>query len=284
MRMVVLYILSVLLVWLVGTVSFSLMHTMGYRYQRKKKLLKEHFCCDFCGTQLRAIETVPVFSFCALRGRCRYCGEPLSRREVWNEVAGGLLALLLFFRFGNEDTVTGTFHLSGVLDIVVHFNLLRLVTLLVLLAFFCLMDLVLLVDWDTMEIPNYFVILVLFTAVASLFALPSVSIAEHLIGGICVSLPMLLLMLAVPGSFGGGDMKLSAAVGLFLGWKLTVVGFLLGLLSGGIYGIYLLLSKKKGKKDHFSFGPFLCTGYMLAVLCGMDVIAGYMQLFHLIRG
>ncbi len=284
LRMVLLYILSVLLAWMVGTASFSLAHTAAYRYPRQKKLLKEHFCCDECGTKLRALETVPVCSFLALRGRCRYCGERLSRRELFNELAGGVLALLLFFRFGNADTVAGPFQMSGALDIILHMSLMRLLTLLLLAVFFCLMDLVLLVDLDTMEIPNYFVILVLFAGVVSWFVLPGISILEHLIGGLCVSLPMLLLILAIPGSFGGGDMKLSAAVGLFLGWKLTVTGFLLGLLFGGLYGIYLLASKKKGKKEHFSFGPFLCTGYMLAVLCGMDIIGAYMKLFAMIRG
>jgi leader peptidase (prepilin peptidase)/N-methyltransferase len=144
--------------------------------------------------------------------------------------------------------------------------------------------LVFLVDYDTMEIPNRFVIVLLYVAVAACIVIPGVTIIEHLIGAVCISVPMLLLTYAVPGAFGGGDVKLSAAVGLILGWQLTIVGFFIGLLTGGIYGIVMLVRKKKGKKEHFAFGPFLCTGYVIAAICGMELIDSYMRLASFIHG
>ncbi len=71
-----------------------------------------------------------------------------------------------------------------------------------------------------------------------------------------VSLPLFLITLAVPGGFGGGDIKLMAACGLFLGWKLCLLSLCFGLLTGGLYGIWLLAAGKKGRKEHFAFGPF----------------------------
>ena len=178
----------------------------------------------------------------------------------------------------------GLFYLSSLLDIVLHFNIWKLLTILTIFVFFCIMDLVILVDYDTMEIPNRFVIVMLYVSVIAMVIVPGVSLVEHIIGAVCISLPMFLLMMAIPGAFGGGDLKLTASVGLFLGWKLTVIGFLLGLLFGGIYGAVGLATKKIKKGEHFSFGPFLCTGYMAAVLIGMDIIQAYIKLAAVLHG
>lgn len=281
---VFLYILAILLTWMIGTVSFSFVNVIAYRFPKQIKILKQDFVCDSCEMKLRPYEVIPVFSFIFLKGRCRYCGEKLARRDFINEIIGGLLALLVFFRFGDVSDVTGPFILSSPLDIVVHFDIWKLLILLTIFVFFCILDLVFIVDFDIMEIPNRFVIILLYVAVVSLLILPGVSIVDHLIGAVCISVPMLLIMFAIPGAFGGGDMKLSAAVGLIIGWQLVSVGFFLGLLGAGLYGIVLLARKKKGKKDHFAFGPFLCTGYMIATICGTEVIDAYMKLAAYLHG
>ena len=99
--------------------------------------------------------------------------------------------------------------------------------------------------------------------------------AGALIGMVCISVPMLLLCLAIPGAFGGGDIKLMAAAGLFLGWQHTLLAMFFGILGGGFYGMYLLAVRKADKKDHFAFGPFLCVGIVLALLFGGPVLAWY---------
>lgn len=100
-------------------------------------------------------------------------------------------------------------------------------------------------------------------------------LAGALIGMVCISVPMLLLCLAIPGAFGGGDIKLMAAAGLFLGWQHTLLAMFFGILGGGFYGMYLLAARKADKKDHFAFGPFLCVGIVLALLFGDPVLAWY---------
>ena len=281
---ILLYVLAVLLVWIIGITSFSFVNTVAYRFPRNKKIFKEHFSCDTCGQQLEPWEIIPVLSYLVLKGRCKHCGDQISKREFVNELIGGFIALLLFFRFGDVGELGGLFYLSSLLDIVLHFNIWKLLTILTIFVFFCIMDLVILVDYDTMEIPNRFVIVMLYVSVIAMVIVPGVSLVEHIIGAVCISLPMFLLMMAIPGAFGGGDLKLTASVGLFLGWKLTVIGFLLGLLFGGIYGAVGLATKKIKKGEHFSFGPFLCTGYMAAVLIGMDIIQAYIKLAAVLHG
>ena len=97
----------------------------------------------------------------------------------------------------------------------------------------------------------------------------------HLIGAFCVSVPMLLLCLVIDGAFGGGDIKLMAAAGLFLGWQNTLLAMFLGILGGGLYGIWLLAAKRADKKDHFAFGPFLCAGIVIAMLFGEPILQWY---------
>ena len=120
------------------------------------------------------------------------------------------------------------------------------------------------VDWDTMEIPDSFVAAAFASGLLSVFTMPDTGILSRIIGIFAVSVPLLLLTLAVPGAFGGGDIKLMAGCGLFLGAKLCLLSLAFAVLTGGLYGIWLLLTRKKGGKEHFAFGPFLCVGMAYA--------------------
>ena len=92
--------------------------------------------------------------------------------------------------------------------------------------------------------------------------------------GILIALPFLLAAVFF-GGMGGGDIKLMAAAGLFLGWQNTLLAMFFGIVFGGMYGIYLLAAKKAGKKDHYAFGPFLCAGIVIAMLFGGPVLEWY---------
>lgn len=85
---------------------------------------------------------------------------------------------------------------------------------------------------------------------------------ERMLGMLVISVPMFLTAVLVPGGFGGGDIKLMAAGGLFLGWKGTVLAAVLGIFAGGIWGLYLVLFKRAGRRDAFPFGPCLCGGML----------------------
>lgn len=124
------------------------------------------------------------------------------------------------------------------------------------------------IDWKTQTIPPLLNIMIGIVGILSCFTMPGPTVTERLIGFVCISVPMYLVVLFVPGGFGGGDIKMMAATGLLLGWKGTVAAFLIGLLSGGCYGIWLLAARKKSRKDHFAFGPFLSLGVAVAAFGG----------------
>ena len=131
-------------------------------------------------------------------------------------------------------------------------------------------------DWNTKTISNRWISAILLLAVGSVFAMPEVTLVERIVGMLCISVPMLVLTILVPGAFGGGDVKLMAACGLFFGWRDNILATVLAIFMGGLYGIWLLLGKRKERKTVFAFGPFLCAGMAIAVLWGDEMIKWFL--------
>lgn len=142
-------------------------------------------------------------------------------------------------------------------------------------AFIGLLVWVSICDWKTMEIPDKCHLGILLLGLLDLFVRPELSVISRLIGAVCISLPMLLVTFVIPDGFGGGDIKLLFAGGFFLGWKRMLVSAFLGFLLGGAYGIGLLISRRKGRKDQFAFGPFLCAGMLVAMFVGNSLFDWY---------
>lgn len=241
-------------VWLFGASIFSFLNVVIYRVPRKMSFIRGYSHCPDCNHQLSGPDMIPVFSWLFLRGRCRYCGGKVSSRYTWIELTGGCIALLCVFKIGYNLEALTSFAFLGMLTVV---------------AF---------VDIDTMEIPNGFVLAILLIGLVSIVIMPGITLAERLIGMISVSLPLLLITLVIPGAFGGGDIKLMGACGLLLGWRLNLISLFLAVLTGGLYGIYLLGTRKKGRKEHFAFGPFLCVGMFAALFWGNQLADWYLRL------
>lgn len=249
--------------FLLGAALFSFMNVVAWRLPRDMDPLKGRSICPQCGHTLEASDLVPVFSWLFLRGRCRHCGAPIPVRYFLVEVLGGALALGCTWRYGAAYSLPdGLFGMSWA-------ALLALAVCGILLS-------VALIDAETQTIPDRLNAALAVCGVLSVLLDPA-AWGAHLIGALCVSVPMLLLCLLIPGAFGGGDIKLMAAAGLFLGWQHTLLAMFFGILGGGFYGIYLLAAKKADKKDHFAFGPFLCAGIVIAMLAGQPILDWYFR-------
>ena len=88
---------------------------------------------------------------------------------------------------------------------------------------------------------------------------------------------LFLLAIAVVsrGGMGGGDIKLGALMGLYLGLTNLAIAFFLAFLIGGVTGLVLMISGNKGRKDAVPFGPFLSLGAILAVFWGEKLASWY---------
>lgn len=251
------YIVIYFIAFLFGITVASFVNVLVYRIPRGLDFVKGRSFCPSCGHTLGALDLAPLLSWVFLKARCRYCGEKISPRYPLVELTGGLLAMACLWRFGWSWGLPVAFAV-------------------------CMILLTLsLIDYDTHEIPDGLNIAMALCAVASIWAMPGLPLLERLIGMICVSVPMALINLLKPTSFGGGDILLMAAAGFLLGWKQTLLAMFLALLLGGGYGAYLLIGKKKEGKDHFAFGPALSAGIVLTLFTGNSIIMWYFALFML---
>jgi leader peptidase (prepilin peptidase)/N-methyltransferase len=137
------------------------------------------------------------------------------------------------------------------------------------------------IDFDTHEIPDKFVIALIPLAILTIWIQPEVGFISRAIGLLVISLPMLVMALVINNAFGGGDIKLMAVCGFLLGWQQTLVGFFAALVLAVVWGIYLRIKGKNKRGEPIAFGPALCTGVFVALLYGNQVITAYLKLFHL---
>lgn len=237
---------------IMGFIIGSFLNVCIYRIPLHLNIAKGRSFCPSCHKNLKAYDMVPIFSYFILRGKCRNCKKPISVQYPLVEALTGGLFLLAF--------LTYDFTFYGFL----------------LCFFFCCLIVVAVTDMETMTIPDVLHICILLLAIANLIAAPE-HLFEKCIGLIVVSVPMLLIA-ALTNGFGGGDIKLCAVCGLFLGWKLVVLGAFIGCLLAACWSMVLILQRKAGKKTMISFGPFLCIGFVLASLYGTQLITWYLSL------
>lgn len=209
--------------------------------------------CMSCGYHLKWYDMVPIFSFLALRGKCRKCGAKLSVQYPLIEAANGILYVCIVW--------TGGIGIESLL--------------------YCLMASALLVlsviDFRTYEIPfgiNLFILALGLVRAVTDFS----NILTYLIGSLSVSIVLAILYYATGGrAIGGGDVKLMAACGLLLGWKLIILAFLLGCVLGAV--IHVIRMKVSGEGRVLAMGPYLSMGVLIAALWGGRLLTWYFGQF-----
>ncbi len=244
------------LVFCLGAVIGSFANVCIYRLPQKLSVAQGRSFCPACGHTLGVRDLIPLLSWLGLRGRCRFCHQKISSRYFWVELLTGLLFLLALQLQG--------WGLKG----------------LVLALFFAVLVVIAYIDGTTGYIYDSTVIALVLLAILSLCLPPRLPIWQHLLGSVIISLPLLLLA-ALCGGFGGGDVKLMAAAGLFLGAKLVVIAFLLATVAAALYSFVLLVTRRAKLKSAIPFGPFLCGGLVLAATWGEPLCHWYLSLMGL---
>jgi len=240
---------------LFGLVVGSFLNVVVVRLPARRSLWAPRSACPACGTPIAWHDNIPVLSFLALRGRCRACGVAISwRYPVVEAATGGLFALAYATLGAGPDLVVA---------------LVLLPTLVVITAIDAEHQIV----PDVITLPGIVTGLVVNVASARMSWLDSVT-GIALGGGL-----FLLIIVASGGGMGGGDMKLGAMLGAFLGWKVALFAILVAVVVGGAVAIGLLASGTKGRKEPIPFGPFLAGGGAIGLLWGERVITWYMSAF-----
>lgn len=240
-----------IIIFLFGITTGSFLNVCIYRIPEGESIVKTPSHCMSCGERLRWYELIPLFSWLFQRGRCRRCHSPISVQYPLIEAANGILWVIVYHCFG-----------MSVLTVICCAVTSALLALSV-------------TDGRTGEIPpgyNWF----LLVCAAAVVAVDRGSWLGHVTGALAVSVPLLIILLASRGrAIGGGDVKLMAACGLLLGWKLIILAFILGCIFGSV--IHLLRMKFSRAEHVLALGPYLSAGVFVSMLWGEHLLAAYLR-------
>lgn len=241
-----------ILIFTFGIVIGSFLNVCIYRIPMHETVVTERSHCMRCGYQLSWYDMIPVFSWLCLGGKCRKCKEPISPQYPIVEATNGVLYLLVFAVCG--------FGLESII--------------------YCLMASALLVlsviDWRTYEIPIGINIFILVLGILHI-VIDYQNWLDYVIGFFSISIVLLILFYVSGGrAIGGGDVKLMAAAGVVIGWKLIILAFFIGCIVGSI--IHLTRMKLSGAERVLAMGPYLAVGIMIATLWGEKLISWYVSM------
>ena len=224
------------IIFLFGICLGSFLNVVIDRFATNRSVLKGRSYCEHCKRTLSAIDLVPIFSFLFLQGKCRSCNKKIPLRLFLVELLGGATLLYLFYQY---------FFLN-----IASFIVLSIIIFIFIAIFF--IDLEFGIIPDKLSIP-----LTIFSVIYVLISGNNLYIHVFAAFGSLLFF-MCLFFLTKGRGMGFGDVKISFALGMILGFPLVVYGLYLAFLTGAIVLIILVLWKKKSfKKSTVPFGPFL---------------------------
>ncbi len=271
----------IVLVFLVGLILGSFLNVCIVRLPHGLSIATPPSHCPRCEQPIKFYDNIPVISYFLLRGKCRTCGLPISRRYPLVELLNALIYLWVYRELG----------LNGEALIVM-----ALCSSLIVITF---------IDLDHQIIPDSITLPgMVLGLVAAPFFMPALSgplpflgdrllswprlegFVHSLIGLVSGAAPLFLLgwsweKLRHVEAMGGGDVKLMGMFGSFLGWKSALLIIMLGAIAGSVVGVALILLKKQKAENVIPFGPFLAAGALATMLYGGDIISWYLGLLRI---
>jgi leader peptidase (prepilin peptidase)/N-methyltransferase len=244
-----------------GAAIGSFLNVCIFRLPAETSIIRPASRCPKCLHPLRFYDNIPLMSYILLRGKCRDCGATISSRYPLVELTTALLALLLFMKFGLTLNFLIFFIFTAVLIVITFIDL----------------DHQIIPDVITLPgIPLFFL--------AAVFLVKEVTWCDALLGlliggGMLFVIALVYELITKREGMGGGDIKLLAMIGGFLGWKSLMFVLLFSSFSGAIVGIAAMIINKQDMKYAVPFGPFLSAAAVAYLFWGDAfmrlLIAGY---------
>ena len=245
-----------ILIGLLGLCVGSFLNVCIYRIPNKLSIRTPPSHCPDCKTRLTLADLVPVFSWVFLGGKCRHCGKKISPRYLAVELLTAGLFLLCWWQLPDLANLLPALALTAVL---------------VTCAF---------IDAEHTIVPNGTVLFGAVIGAASALLTGHPKWDDALLGALAGGAPLFLIdvgsrLILRKDGMGGGDVKLMAMAGLYLGWRYSLLALLLAVVAGGLLGMVLLVTKTLKRGDYFPFGPFLAAGAFASLLFGESIIRLY---------
>ena len=250
-----------------GLMIGSFLNVCIYRIPLGESIVAPHSHCTSCNRKLGPLDLIPLFSYLFLRGRCRYCKEKISPRYPTVESVTAVVFLILYAKYGlTVDFASFAFLMS------------------ILITVF-------MIDIDKRIIPKNLVVIALAAGILVMvynMIRPLAIYGDHNwwnpVAGLLVGAGFLLLtavlgivVFKTDAAMGIGDVKIFAPIGIFLGWKMTVMALAIAVFTAGISCLFIIALKKKGFKETVPFGPFLIIGTFITIVWGWNLLSLFIR-------
>jgi leader peptidase (prepilin peptidase)/N-methyltransferase len=210
--------------------------------------------CPGCGHPIAWYENIPLLSFLLLRGQCRQCGVRISLQYPVVELTMALLGMALYLKFALSPA------------------------LLIYFVFCAALLVIIFIDIHHQIIPDVISLPGILIGFATSFVNPNLTwqqsgLGIHLGGGILYGVAMGYFIATKRDGMGGGDIKLLAMIGAFLGWQSLLFIIFFSSLTGSIVGIFAMLQQGKGGQTKIPFGPFLSIAALVFLFFQQNIFA-----------
>ncbi len=247
-----------------GAIVGSFLNVCIYRLPREESLLRPPSHCPVCHHPVAWYDNVPILSYLTLWGRCRTCRTRISWRYPMIELGNGLGYALILWWFGLGWSSAAY---------MVLFSALLAVTA---------------IDIDHYIIPNVITLPGILLGLVFAGTILPVGLVNAVLGVLVGGGILWVLAWASPYVFGkegmgGGDIKLLAMIGAFLGWEPTLLTIMVGALVGSVIGVGLMALKLMRRDQYLPFGPFLAFGALVALFFHHHVLDWYLDLIVVAR-
>ncbi|HHW02639.1 MAG TPA: prepilin peptidase [Thermoanaerobacterales bacterium] len=242
-----------LIVFILGLIVGSFLNVCIYRIPRGQSIVFPPSSCPSCGRRLKPLHMVPVLSFLLLGGKCAYCKEKISAVYPIVELGTAALYTFLLYRFS-----------IGML----FFKYSLLFSILIVVCF---------IDMENQIIPDEIIIVGLLAGIIFSSVDKQNLLRDYIPGAMIGSGIILLIVILSRGGMGGGDIKLMAVIGIFLGWRKALLTLFISFILGGIFAFFLLITRKKGMKDTVPYGPFLGAAVIVTVFYYPYIVPYYFK-------
>lgn len=248
-----------------GAVVGSFLNVCICRMPKEESVVFPPSHCPCCDYLIRWYDNIPLLSYLLLRGKCRGCGTHISLQYPLVELLNGLLTLALFLKFGPTFSFLALFLFCSALVVITF------------------------IDLEHQIIPDEISLPGIVIGFIFSFFLPWQTWLNSLLGILLGGGSLLLVAysyqwLTGKEGMGGGDIKLLAMMGAFLGWKSVLFVVFASSLIGSVVGITMMLVQKKDSKLAIPFGPYLAFAAVLYIFYGQQLIHWYLNLGGSFRG
>ncbi|MBS3919027.1 MAG: prepilin peptidase [Deltaproteobacteria bacterium] len=242
-----------------GLMIGSFLNVCIHRLPKEESIVKPGSHCPKCQTPIRYYDNIPVLSYLILGGKCRYCQVSISIQYPIVEAITALSSFFLFITFGVS------------LSFIYYFSFVAA------LIAITVIDLYHQIIPDVISLPGIVI------GLLGSLVIPQITFWSSLIGVLSGGGSLFLVATVYQWLFkregmGGGDVKLLAMIGAFLGWKAVILTILLSSFIGSIIGITVMLIKGKDFKYAIPFGPFLALGAVISLFFGENLISWYLYI------